>query len=73
MEENEARIDSKDPVHYRIHVWLEMLNNGGSIELPFRVMAKLACGTNTIHFLATLQEKYKGSSRKRSQPVLGCQ
>jgi hypothetical protein len=64
-----ARIDSKDPVHDRIHVWLEMLDGGGSIELPFRVMAELACGSNTIHFLATLREKYKGSSRKRSQPV----
>ncbi len=64
-----ARIDSKDPVHDRNHVWLEMLDGGGSIELPFCVMAKLACGSNKIHFLATLREKYKGSSHKRSQPV----
>jgi hypothetical protein len=64
-----ARIDSKDPVHDRIHVWLEMLDNGGSIELPFCVMAELACGRSTIHFLATLREKYKGLSRKCSQPV----
>jgi hypothetical protein len=46
-----------------------MLDGGGSIELPFRIMVELACGSNTIHFLATLREKYKGSSRKRSQPV----
>ena len=32
-----ARIDSKDPVHDRIHVWLEMLEGGGSLELPPRV------------------------------------
>ncbi len=64
-----ARIHSKDPVHDRIHVWLEMLDGSGSIELPFCVMAKLACGSNTIHFLATLREMYKGSSRKHSQPV----
>jgi len=66
-----ARIDSKDPVHDRIHVWLELLDGGGggSIELPFRVLSELACGSNTMHYLATLRERYKGSSRKRSQPV----
>jgi hypothetical protein len=72
-----ARIDSKDPVHDRIHVWLELLDGGGggggggggSIELPVRVLSERACGSNTMHYLATLRERYKGSSRKRSQPV----
>jgi len=64
-----ARIDSKDPVHDRIHVWLEMLEGGGSLELQPRVMVELACGTNTLHVLATLRDRYKGSSRKRALAV----
>jgi len=64
-----ARIDSKDPVHDRIHVWLELLEGGGSLELPPRVMVELACGTNTLHVLASLRDRYKGSSRKRSLAV----
>ncbi len=64
-----ARIDSKDPVHDRIHVWLELLEGGGSLELPPRVMVELACGTNSLHVLASLRDRYKGSSRKRSLAV----
>jgi len=46
-----------------------MLEGGGSLELPPRVLVELACGTNTLHVLATLRDRYKGSSRKRALAV----
>jgi hypothetical protein len=45
---------------------------GGSIELPHCVMVELACGTNMLHVLATLRDRYKGSSRKGSLAVKTC-
>ena len=62
-----ARPGSIPRIRYPCVAW--NARRGGSIELPHCVMVELACSTNTLHVLATLWDRYKGSSCKGSLAV----